>query len=84
MVIPKYFGMAAVLLLLCLGGCATRHEVEHASKSGASPLQQAQQLQAKQARNGQCPRGTMRVCDRRKSIGCRCGGMQNLKVLIGG
>jgi hypothetical protein len=30
-----------------------------------------------------CPTGQMRVCDRRKSVGCRCTSPRHVRALIG-
>lgn len=65
-------------LLLC--GCA----VLLSGCAGSGPATyHATKIDQGVRQSSACPTGLMRVCDRRKSIGCRCTSPRHVRALIG-
>ena len=67
-----WFKSACVLVCVALaGGCAQTNQSTQVYRVDPTPSGQA------------CPGGKVQVCDRRKSVGCRCQSGRHLRAYIG-
>ena len=62
------------ILLLALTGCVS---------TSSAPMQGAYAQLQQQRSAQQCPRGMMKVCDRRRGTLCRCSSPRHVKAMIG-
>ena len=67
--------IAALLISLAISGCARQ---SNALRPQTLPPP------APVANTAACPNGQIRVCDRRRPIGCQCRSQRHIRAIIGG
>lgn len=76
-IIRNVVGRALVFAFLgILCGCAGSHDKP-------KPLTVDRLHQSSAAARSDCPAGKVKVCDRRKSVGCLCQSPRHMRALIG-